>query len=135
MNLDLAGNNLENQIPIEIGMLSNLETCDLGDNLLTGPIPEEISMLSNLRVLRLRGWVSPGSGVTGENEISGTFPPALFDLENLICLDVSGTLLYGDVPEGLCDNPDVYVNIRCVGTTPCDCCFCDGPDSCNTPNL
>lgn len=126
--LDVAGNRLEQQIPTEIGLLSNLELCDLGNNYLTGAIPKEMSTMSSLRYLRLRGWVSQ---VNGWNEIGGTIPPELFQLEKLECLDVSGTLLYGVIPDGLCDNPDIYINVPCVGTAPCECCTCDGPDRCH----
>mmetsp|Transcript_17913 Transcript_17913/g.29666 ORF Transcript_17913/g.29666 Transcript_17913/m.29666 type:complete len:94 (+) Transcript_17913:636-917(+) len=90
-----------------------------------------MSMLSSLRVFRLRGIARGANVAVGRNEIMGTIPSGLGDLTDLSCLDVDGTLLTGAVPEGICiNNPDAYVNIRCVGIAQCVCCNCGRGDEC-----
>jgi Leucine-rich repeat (LRR) protein len=131
-SLNLGGNNLSGKIPSEIGQLTGLRKCDLGFNLLTGTIPTEIAALANLQSLRLRGIV--GEVNNGRNEIMGTFPSGLGDLDKLTCFDASGTLLTGNIPESICVNTvnsTVFVNVRCVGIgSACSCCKCDAVDQC-----
>ncbi|MCY4578766.1 MAG: hypothetical protein OXD31_06930 [Chloroflexi bacterium] len=51
--LDLAGNDLVEHIPPELGELSELEVLELNSNLLTGTLPSELGMLGELEHMEL----------------------------------------------------------------------------------
>ena len=89
-HLELTENNLNGEIPPELGSLSNLQSLELGDNKLSGKIPPELGSLSNLQMLYLWG-----------NELSGDIPPELGFLLNLQSLYLSGNLLRGAIPSEL----------------------------------
>ena len=88
--LSLWGNQLSGPIPSEIGNLANLETLKLYDNQLSGPIPPELGNLANLKDLRLH-----------DNQLSGSIPPELGNLANLETLWLSDNQLSGSIPETL----------------------------------
>jgi hypothetical protein len=71
-----------------------------------------------------------------KNRLSGKFPSILGNLDSLTCLDTSGTLLTGSVPETIClnkSNTTVIVNLRCVGiASSCTCCVCEAEDECKS---
>jgi DNA-binding SARP family transcriptional activator len=96
IELELANNHLDGNIPAEIGQLADLENLDLGHNQLRGPIPPEIGNLSSLQRLTL--W--------GNRELSGPIPPELGNLSNLEYLELAhwdsgGSLLSGEIPPEL----------------------------------
>ena len=128
----MGSNGFTGQLPSEIGLLTMLTTFDLGNNLLSGSLPEQISRMSSLRFLRLRQ--SGGEDDMTGKKLMGEIPAGLFDLANLTCFDVSGTLLFSSaIPEEFCDeNNDAYVGIPCENeiTAACQCCVCNGPDMC-----
>ena len=90
VSLILHGNNLDGEIPSELGNLENLVALDLGLNKLSGEIPPELGNLTNLEGLWLSG-----------NQLSGEIPPELGNLSNLRTLDVSRNELSGVIPPEL----------------------------------
>ena len=110
----LIGNNLEGEIPAELGRLSQLEGLYLARNELSGSIPPELGDLYNLEVLMLFD-----NDLTGampyqfgnleslevmhlsRNQLSGRIPPLLGNLENLRRLHLTVNELSGSIPASL----------------------------------
>ena len=88
--LVLKSNELNGEIPPELGSLSNLKELDLSSNELTGAIPPELGSLTNLKVLNL-----------GANQLSGEIPPELGDLINLEDLFLGDSPFAGTIPPEL----------------------------------
>ena len=88
--LNLHGNGLSGEMPVELGGLTNLTGLYLNDNQLSGEIPEGLGGLTNLTGLYLN-----------DNQLSGEIPPTLGGLTNLHRLFLSGNQLIGGIPEGL----------------------------------
>ena len=87
IQLDLADNQLNGPIPIELGKLASLQELDLDENQLSGPIPPELGNLANLKVL----WLA-------ENQLSGPIPTELGKLASLQDLDLFENQLSGPIP-------------------------------------
>ena len=85
--LNLAGNSLAEPIPPEIGQLHKLTTLDLSRNQLTGDVPSEIGDLQELRYLGL-----------GSNQLTGSIPSEIGQLHELRNLHLSDNRLTGDIP-------------------------------------
>ena len=77
--LSLRGNQLNGEIPAQLGALSELERLVIDDNQLSGEIPVELGNLSNLQWLDL-----------DRNLLSGPIPSALGGLAVLERLDLFG---------------------------------------------
>ena len=90
VGLRLEQNNLQGQIPAELGNLANLTSLSLGGNELSGPIPPELGNLPSLTRLLL--W---------SNELSGPIPPELGNLANLTTLSLVTNRLSGPIPPEL----------------------------------
>ncbi len=89
--LSLGGNpQLTGEIPTELGNLANLQGLSLDSNRLTGEIPEELGNLANLQELRLT-----------ENQLTGEIPTELGNLANLQRLYLDINPLTGEIPEEL----------------------------------
>ena len=86
-SLFLSQNQLNGEIPPELGNLSNLETLSLWGNQLSGEIPAALGNLSNLETLSL-----------SFNQLSGSVPPQLGNLSNLKYLRLSYNSLTGCLP-------------------------------------
>ena len=86
----LIGNNLEGEIPAELGKLSHLEGLYLARNDLSGSIPAELGDLSSLRTLMLF-----------DNELTGTIPYQFGNLESLEVMHLSRNQLSGRIPTQL----------------------------------
>ncbi len=90
IHLLLIGNQLEGEIPPELGTLAQLQFLNLSNNQLEGPIPAELGALSNLRGLYLNG-----------NQLTGEIPPELGHLSDLRWLELNGNELEGKIPAEL----------------------------------
>ena len=88
--LDLRDNQLDGEIPPELGRLTNLTELDLGRNQLGGEIPPELGRLTNLTELDL-----------GRNQLGGEIPPELGNLTNLTGLGLYMNQLGGEIPSDL----------------------------------
>ena len=114
IELDLSQNQLNGQIPAEIGRLTDLVDLDLFGNQLRGEIPPEIGSLGN--VTRLALWANQLSGsippelgnlaslewmALGINELTGEIPPELANLTNLGQVDFTLNQLSGPIPSEL----------------------------------
>ena len=110
----LIGNNLEGEIPAELGRLSQLEGLYLARNELSGSIPPELGDLYNLEVLMLFDNDLTGSIPyqfgnlgnleeihLGRNQLSGRIPTQLGNLENLRRLHLTVNDLSGSIPASL----------------------------------
>ena len=91
-HLFLGANQLNGEIPEELGSLTKLEILSLRSNQLTGEIPAQLGNLTNLRALSLR-----------DNELTGEIPSALSTLTNLQVLALGGNQLTGEIPRELGD--------------------------------
>ena len=87
IELDLSQNQLNGQIPAEIGRLTDLVDLDLFGNQLRGEIPPEIGSLGN--VTRLALWA---------NQLSGSIPPELGNLASLEWMALGINELTGEIP-------------------------------------
>ena len=87
--LGIGGSDLSGEIPPELGNLANLQYLYLNDNDLSGAIPPELGNLSNLIRLTLQ-----------RNDLTGAIPPELGNLSNLEILTLSSNELRGDIPAG-----------------------------------
>lgn len=116
------------QVPTELSQLAALEGCDLSFNFFSGSLPD-LSALANLMFVRFRGTGVTSSAFADDGLFMDT--EGLANLENLVCLDTTGTLLSETVPEGLCDRDGRYITVDCSNTAPCSCCICNGPDYCD----
>ncbi len=88
--LDLQDNNLEGQIPNELGDLKNLQELNLHKNHLSGSIPASLGNLTALRVLDL-----------SFNSLSETIPASICDLTNLKTLELYMNRLTGELPSAI----------------------------------
>ena len=96
VTLDLNGNRLSGEIPLELGSLYNLATLDISGNDFDGEMPSELGSLSNLATLDLSG-----------NDFDGEMPSELGSLSNLARLYLGGSNQLEDcVPRGLQDVPE-----------------------------
>ncbi len=88
--LELRYNDIDGEMPPEIGNLANLETLDLSGNELDGEIPPALGNLSSLTELIL--W---------DNQLTGEIPSELGSLAKLNLLDIGGNQLTGPIPAEL----------------------------------
>lgn len=92
--LDVFSNKLSGSIPESLGTVSTLQIFHVKDNRLTGTIPEAFGKLPFL------SWFD-----ISQNFISGTIPEAFTTtISKLEDFRVSGNMLYGTVPAGLCQS-------------------------------
>ena len=101
--LYIRGNyRLATEIPTTIENLSQLEILDLAANDVGGPIPPGIGNLSNLQKITL-----------AVNQLNGEIPPELANLQNLEWLDLRHNQLRTSrqpyLPEGFGDLPNITV--------------------------
>ncbi|CAM9497291.1 unnamed protein product [Ectocarpus sp. 4 AP-2014] len=112
--LNLDHNEVDGNIPPELGDLRQLQKLWLNDNHLTGHIPQQLGRLSALKILHLSfneldGPIPPELGNLaalqhlnlGWNGLSGHIPPQLRDLGALQYLDLSNNKLDGPIPPEL----------------------------------
>ncbi|KAL7262634.1 hypothetical protein ACSBR1_000903 [Camellia fascicularis] len=110
IRLNLTSSSVNGIIPLEIGLLTNLETLHLFNNQLNGSIPQEIGQLKSLIELALysNSLSSPiPTSLTNlrnmtrlylyGNDLSGSIPPEMGNLVNLVELYMDGNNLTGDL--------------------------------------
>ena len=85
--LNLNANNLQGNIPPEIGQLQDLWNLHLNNNRLTGNIPPEIGQLLEMNWLSLEN-----------NQLTGNIPPEIGKLFKLHTLSLGNNQLTGDIP-------------------------------------
>ena len=88
----LGQNELNGELPVELGDLTNLQILYLNQNMLSGAIPVALGKLTNLEQLSL-----------SQNMLSGEIPAALGDLTNLRQLYLNQNMLSGEIPAELGD--------------------------------
>ena len=110
--LGLGENELNGEVPAELGNLTNLTELYLNDNQLTGEIPSELGNLTNLTVLFLRkqrverrdtiGAGQPDQShrvvFSHDNQLVGEIPWELGNLTNLNWLYLDYNQLSGEIP-------------------------------------
>ena len=112
--LDLSQNQLNGEIPPEIGRLTDLVDLDLFGNQLRGEIPPEIGSLANMTHLalwanQLSGEIPPEIGnlaslewiALGINQLTGEIPAEIGNLSNLAEADFTLNQLSGPIPAEL----------------------------------
>ncbi|TYI07961.1 hypothetical protein ES332_A10G263200v1, partial [Gossypium tomentosum] len=112
--LNLSGNNFNNQIPQEIGRLKRLETLDLNDNSISGEIPSNLSACSKLTLVymednQLTAEIPASFGLLSNlkylflynNSLRGRIPPSLGNLSSLETLYLTRNGLTGTIPKAL----------------------------------
>lgn len=109
--IDLSGNKLSGNLPIQVGSIGQLLYLDLSKNTLSGSIPDRIGNLKKLSYLNLSENSFSGSipdkigGATAlkrmilfKNKLTGAIPNELGNLINLTYLDLQGNKLNGSLP-------------------------------------
>ncbi|VAH98732.1 unnamed protein product [Triticum turgidum subsp. durum] len=89
VSIDLSGNSLSGEIPMDITSLDALINLNLSSNHLSGNIPSKIGDLRSLESLDL-----------SQNKLSGEIPSSLSSLTSLSYLNMSYNSLSGRVPSG-----------------------------------
>lgn len=89
VSIDLSSNNLDGNVPEEVGSLVGLINLNLSFNHLTGNIPYQIGTLQLLESLDL-----------SHNQLSGDIPETLSNLTSLGDLNLSYNSLTGRIPSG-----------------------------------
>ena len=90
IEISLDDNNLNGEIPPELGRLGQLEWLSLTNNELSGPIPPELGDLDNLRIL-----------VLFNNDLTGPIPYQLGKLQELLEMYLERNRLSGPIPAQL----------------------------------
>ncbi len=90
IEIDLSGNGLSGEIPLELGSLNGLIELLLAGNNLRGNIPHELGNLSSLAKMDLSA-----------NQLSGEIPTELGNLTNLEAVWFSENLFTGCLPDAL----------------------------------
>ncbi len=114
IEIDLDGNNLTGNIPLEIGEFSNLTSLNLAGNALSGSIPSNIGQLTSLTGLTLTanqltssipseiGNLTELSSLwLNSNALTGEIPRSLGNLKKIIFLTLRGNNLSGNIPGSL----------------------------------
>ncbi len=123
--LDLSGQGLSGEIPLEIGELVNLNYINLRFNELSGSIPNSICSLTSLTTLSLSNNQLTGS-IPSEignlvnleslylynNELSGEIPVSIGNLENLTSLGLFENQLESIIPDNICN---IYSSLSFLG--------------------
>ncbi|RLN35193.1 hypothetical protein C2845_PM03G18310 [Panicum miliaceum] len=102
IGIDLSGNSLTGEIPLDITSLDALINLNLSSNHLSGKIPNKIGAMQSLESLDL-----------SKNKIFGEIPASLSNLTSLSYLNLSYNDLSGSIPTGRqldtlnADNPSI----------------------------
>ena len=134
--------NLQGELPDELGQLTSLEALYLHNNQLTGTIPWQLGELTALTTLtfnfnQLSGTIPTQLGqltalsylYLHANKLTGTIPLTLTQLTNMRNLYLHNNNLTGQMPSGFCAAPfpdwrnsfDSFWS-DCMSEVQCDCC-------------
>ncbi|XP_031101043.1 receptor-like protein EIX2 [Ipomoea triloba] len=101
-SIDLSGNHITGEIPLEVMSLCALSNLNLSRNNLSGTIPQTIGNMSKIESLDL-----------SMNVLSGPIPQSLSSLNFLSYLNLSFNKLNGRIPTGhqlqTLDDPSIYI--------------------------
>ncbi|CAN6807493.1 unnamed protein product [Brassica oleracea var. botrytis] len=98
-SINLSGNNINGEIPVEILDLTYLRILSLSRNSVAGSIPGNISKLGHLETLDL-----------SRNRFSGVIPQSLAAISSLHTLNLSYNKLEGSIPKQLkFKDPSIYI--------------------------
>jgi Leucine-rich repeat (LRR) protein/sugar lactone lactonase YvrE len=86
--INLSNNNLEGDVPPQIGALVNLEVLNLNDNQISGALPTTIEHLNNLETLNVEN-----------NALTGSLPAELGDATNLQTVNLANNQISGEIPD------------------------------------
>ena len=86
-HIELAGNNLQGEIPSALGNLDAAGSLELNNNFLTGTIPEELGNMTNLWSLDL-----------GNNQLTGTIPNSIWNITQIHWILLYQNQLSGSIP-------------------------------------
>lgn len=87
LSLNLLSNALAGAIPTEVGLMANLEALQLQKNMLNGSIPTELGMSTTLEVVMI-----------SENDLSGSIPSELGRMSSLSYLWINKNNITGAIP-------------------------------------
>ena len=118
VGLDLTRNGVSGTIPIEFGLLSDMNIIRLPKNRITGSIPQSLFDMNNLQTLDLGSNLITGQLplnlanatelsllILSDNDLSGLLPVSLWNLKSIRTLNLSSNRLSGKLPEKLTDMP------------------------------
>ena len=124
VNVLLYANNLNGELPQELGNLSALYTLQLSQNQLTGAIPSSIGNLTSLESLglsqnQLSGAIPSSIGNLsslthlnlGDNRLTGAIPSSIGNLSNVVGLYLPNNQLSGEIPSELAGLPNLEILI------------------------
>ncbi|KAJ7979119.1 putative Receptor protein kinase [Quillaja saponaria] len=98
LTLDLSRNNLQGNIPAELGLLSNLRYLNLSWNNLQSRMPPELGFFQNLTIIDIRN-----------SDLYGSIPRDICDSGSLKILQLDGNLLNGSIPEDIGNCTSLYM--------------------------
>ena len=120
VNVLLYANNLNGELPQELGNLSALYTLHLSQNRLTGELPSSTGNLTRLKILelsqnQLTGELPSSIGNLsslihldlGDNRLTGAVPSSIGNLSNVVSLDLTNNQLSGEIPSELAGLPNI----------------------------
>jgi Leucine-rich repeat (LRR) protein len=121
LSLDLEGNRLTGQLPVELAvMFETLTSLNVGNNRLSGELPAWLGLFQNLVELRvdrneLSGTIPAEIGALvalqvfkiDRNGFTGPVPDTIASLENLRELTLNTNFLTGVLPDVVCQFPNL----------------------------
>jgi len=90
VGLNLPDNNLNGELPFELGELSNLKILSLGKNELHGNLPDSLYKMASLKILLLNN-----------NKLSGNLSTEIINFNALENLSLFDNNFEGEIPKGL----------------------------------
>lgn len=90
ISLNLADNNLQGELPFELGKLNNLEILSLSNNELYGDLPGSLYKIATLKILLLNN-----------NKLSGNLSTEIINFHALQNLSLFDNNFEGEIPKGL----------------------------------
>ena len=115
--LSLFGNGLSGTLMTEVEQLSRLESIDVGGNQLTGTLPSTLGQMDRLAGLSVYG-----------NQFTGVLPNTLGDLDSLQLLYADSNDLRGPFPTDLCllNLQQFWADCEEIQCVCCTTCCSDG---------